>query len=102
MNPIRGDRIPIWIADYVIGSYGTGAVMAVPAHDERDHAFAVKYALPIVHVVMMEDGGSFEAGSKLGCEDGVANDTAVQKSRAPVVKGMPSAHVRRTVTDWLA
>jgi leucyl-tRNA synthetase len=102
INPINGDKLPIWIADYVIGSYGTGAVMAVPAHDERDHAFAKKYALPIVHVVMMEDGGTFEAGSKLGCEDGVANDTAVEKSRAPITKGMPSAQVRRTVTDWLA
>ena len=48
-------RIPIWIADYVLASYGTGAVFACPAHDERDHAFAIKFDLPIVEVVQ---GGS--------------------------------------------
>ncbi len=45
MNPFNGARVPVWIADYVLGSYGTGAVMAVPAHDERDFAFAKKYNL---------------------------------------------------------
>src|SRR5262249_8397173 len=56
INPINGEKIPVWVADYVIGSYGTGAVMAVPAHDERDHAFAVNYNLPIVRVVAQPDG----------------------------------------------
>ena len=51
INPINGERIPIFIADYVLGGYGTGAIMAVPAHDERDYAFAVKYGLPIRRVV---------------------------------------------------
>jgi leucyl-tRNA synthetase len=51
INPINGERIPIWIADYVLAGYGTGAIMAVPAHDERDYAFAVAYDLPIRRVV---------------------------------------------------
>ncbi|MCT7856243.1 MAG: leucine--tRNA ligase, partial [Lactobacillus iners] len=46
INPINGDRVPIWISDYVLASYGTGAVMAVPAHDDRDYAFASKFSLP--------------------------------------------------------
>ncbi len=52
INPVNGERIPIFIADYVLASYGTGAIMAVPAHDERDFAFARKFGLPIVKVVM--------------------------------------------------
>ena len=51
LNPVTGERMPIWIADYVLMGYGTGAIMAVPAHDERDHAFADKFDLPIVEVV---------------------------------------------------
>jgi leucyl-tRNA synthetase len=51
INPVNGQRVPIWIADYVLMGYGTGAIMAVPAHDERDHEFAIKYALPIVQVI---------------------------------------------------
>lgn len=51
INPANGKKVPIWIADYVLGGYGTGAVMAVPAHDERDYAFAAKYDLPIIDVV---------------------------------------------------
>jgi leucyl-tRNA synthetase len=50
-NPVNGDMIPIWIADYVLMGYGTGAIMAVPAHDERDHEFAQKFGLPIIEVV---------------------------------------------------
>ena len=47
INPYNGESVPLWIADFVLGSYGTGAVMAVPAHDERDFEFAKKYDLPI-------------------------------------------------------
>ena len=50
-NPINGEEVPIWVADYVIATYGTGAVMAVPGHDERDHEFAVAHRLPIVQVI---------------------------------------------------
>ncbi|MEW5825582.1 MAG: class I tRNA ligase family protein [Candidatus Bipolaricaulota bacterium] len=56
VNPVNGARIPIWIADYVLMTYGTGAIMAVPAHDERDFAFALKYGLPILPVIQRSDG----------------------------------------------
>jgi leucyl-tRNA synthetase len=55
INPVNGARIPIWIADYVLMSYGTGAIMAVPAHDARDFAFALKYGLPIIPVINRPD-----------------------------------------------
>jgi leucyl-tRNA synthetase len=51
INPVNGEKLPIWIADYVLATYGTGAIMAVPGHDERDHEFATKFELPIVEVV---------------------------------------------------
>ena len=57
INPINGEKMPIWIADYVLGTYGTGAIMAVPAHDERDYEFAKKFNLPIVAVV---EGGNID------------------------------------------
>lgn len=56
INPVNGERIPIWIADYVLMTYGTGAIMAVPAHDERDFAFALKFGLPIIPVIDRSDG----------------------------------------------
>jgi len=56
INPADGQKVPIWVADYVLGGYGTGAIMAVPAHDERDYAFAEKYHLPVIAVVEPETG----------------------------------------------
>jgi leucyl-tRNA synthetase len=56
VNPVNDDRIPIWIADYVMMTYGTGAIMAVPAHDERDFEFALKFGLPIIPVIDRPDG----------------------------------------------
>jgi leucyl-tRNA synthetase len=56
VNPVNGERIPVWIADYVLMTYGTGAIMAVPAHDERDFDFALKFGLPIVPVIARPDG----------------------------------------------
>jgi leucyl-tRNA synthetase len=55
VNPVNGERIPIWIADYVLMGYGTGAIMAVPAHDERDFEFALKFGLPIIPVIARPD-----------------------------------------------
>ena len=66
-NPVNGERIPIWIADYVLITYGTGAIMAVPAHDERDFAFALKFGLPILPVVARPHGAikSFALGGTM-------------------------------------
>jgi leucyl-tRNA synthetase len=69
INPVNGERIPVWIADYVLMSYGTGAIMAVPAHDERDFAFALKFGLPIIPVIERNDGRAKSAvwdGSVVG------------------------------------
>ena len=66
INPVNGKEIPIWIADYVLASYGTGAVMAVPAHDERDWEFAKQFGLPIVEVL---EGGNVEEAAYT--EDGL-------------------------------
>ena len=55
INPVNGQRIPIWIADYVLSGYGTGAIMAVPGHDDRDFAFAERFGLPIVRVIAGTD-----------------------------------------------
>ena len=62
VNPVNGEAIPIWVADYVLMGYGTGAIMAVPAHDERDHAFAERYGLEIRQVVAPADGDERRSG----------------------------------------
>ncbi len=56
INPLNGKKVPVWIADYVLVTYGTGAIMAVPSHDQRDFAFAIKYGLPIIPVIERPDG----------------------------------------------
>lgn len=63
INPANGARVPIWVADYVVMGYGTGAIMAVPAHDERDYEFAVRYQLPIIQVIEPEVGSVNGTGS---------------------------------------
>ncbi len=67
INPVTGKEIPVWISDYVLMGYGTGAIMAVPAHDERDYAFARKFGLPIVEVVA---GGDVATGAYTDCDHG--------------------------------
>lgn len=63
INPVNGAKVPIWIADYVLMGYGTGAIMAVPAHDERDFAFATKFKIPIIEVIHSEDALKNDDGS---------------------------------------
>src|SRR6185369_10676035 len=63
VNPVNGAKIPLWIADYVLMSYGTGAIMAVPAHDERDFAFARKFGLSIIPVIQPEGEALLEGAT---------------------------------------
>lgn len=76
INPVNGKRIPVWIADYVLLTYGTGAIMAVPAHDERDFAFALKYGLPIIPVIDRPDGVSKSLVFPGSVKDGFAERLA--------------------------
>ena len=93
-NPATGKDIPVWIADYVLMGYGTGAIMAVPGHDERDFAFASKFHLPIVQVV---SGGSIEKEAWTG--DG----TAVNSSNAEVsLNGLTTAEAKERIVAWLS
>ena len=95
LNPVTGGRIPIWIADYVLASYGTGAIMAVPAHDERDFEFAQKFGLPVVQVVQPPDAKTDWQGF---CDEG----TAVNSSNAEIsLDGLPTAEAKRRITAWL-
>jgi leucyl-tRNA synthetase len=100
INPINGEAVPIWVADYVIGTYGTGAVMAVPAHDERDHEFARAYRLPIVQVIAPRDGSPIDVQAASFTND---DDDAVTWGRRSqvVADGLPTAEARRVVTKWL-
>ena len=75
INPVNGEKLPIWISDYVLISYGTGAIMAVPAHDERDFEFATKFDLPIIQVVQPDSGTGFQpvnAGTGVNENHGVS------------------------------
>jgi leucyl-tRNA synthetase len=98
VNPLNGQRIPIWVADYVIGTYGTGAVMAVPGHDERDHAFALAYGLPIVQVVAPVSGETVDVQAAAFTDDGVARGVG---GRLAIADGTPSEEVRQRTTAWL-
>ena len=95
INPINGRRIPVWIADYVLLSYGTGAIMAVPAHDTRDLEFAEKFGLPVVQVVQPPDGTTNWRGF---VGDGIAVN-----SRGPEVclDGLPTPEAKRRIVEWL-
>ena len=93
MNPVTGEEIPIWVADYVLASYGTGAIMAVPAHDERDYAFARKYDLPIREVV---EGGDIEDEAYVG--DGPHVHSANEDVS---LNGLHNEEAKDVITEWL-
>ena len=102
INPVNEERIPIWIADYVLMSYGTGAIMAVPAHDERDFAFARKYGLKVIPVIQPEDveldGDTMEAAHE---HEGVMiNSGPFNGTPATNDKGMKNPAIK-AVIEWL-
>ena len=107
INPVNGEKVELWIADYVLASYGTGAVMAVPAHDERDYEFATKFNLPIKAVI--EDNGEvivpfFGDGKHINSDfiNGLNNEEAIAK----VIEFLEENKVGRSkvtykLRDWL-
>jgi leucyl-tRNA synthetase len=94
INPVNGEKIPIWIADYVLASYGTGAIMAVPGHDTRDFEFATKFNLPIIQVVEPPSGKDWKGFT----DDGIAVNSA---SKEISLNGLPTAEAKGKITDWL-
>ncbi|RZI04094.1 leucine--tRNA ligase [Staphylococcus condimenti] len=107
INPLSGEKLPIWIADYVLSSYGTGAVMAVPAHDERDYEFAQKFDLPIKEVI---EGGDVSKEAYTGDGphinsgdlDGLNNEEAISRAiQLLEEKGAGEKKVNYKLRDWL-
>ncbi len=100
INPVNQEKVPIWIADYVLISYGTGAIMAVPAHDERDFEFAKQFNLPIRTVVRPPDDWLKQTGSTLDklTEAFIGDGCAVNSGQ---FNGLPTAEFNQKITAWL-
>lgn len=108
INPVNGKRIPIWIADYVLVSYGTGAIMAVPAHDTRDWEFARKFGLPIVEVLKSDVDVQTQAWTEDGIHvnsgflDGLDRDDAIVRMLSWLEeRGLGEKKVNYKLRDWL-
>ncbi|KAJ7558132.1 hypothetical protein O6H91_04G025700 [Diphasiastrum complanatum] len=97
-NPATGEAIPVWVADYVLGSYGTGAIMAVPAHDSRDYEFASKYNLPSRVVVSYEDTSNEVEGVYTG--DGIMVNSSYQLSDI-FLDGLSNTEAATEVLKWI-
>jgi len=110
-NPVNGEKIPIWVAEYVLMGYGTGAIMAVPGHDERDFEFARKFGLPIRAVVMppedwlsrMQASPQDYAGRIAGLEEAfIGGGFGIQSENREIsLNGIPSDQAMARITDWL-
>ena len=109
INPVNGKEIPIWTSDYVLSTYGTGAIMAVPAHDERDYAFARKFGLPVIEVVA---GGDIEKEAYTDIENGIMVNSGfldglpVKEAKAKIIefleeKGIGAGKVNYKLRDWV-
>ena len=112
VNPINGARIPIWLSDYVLADYGTGAIMCVPAHDDRDFEFATKFHIPIVQVIA-QDGKEIEnmtqaytqaSGTMINSGEWNGMESAVLKKEAPEMiekRGFGKKTVSYKLRDWV-
>ena len=112
VNPLNGKKVPIWLSDYVLADYGTGAIMCVPAHDDRDFEFAKKFHLPIIQVIA-KDGKEIEnmetayteaAGTMINSGDWNGMESAVLKKEAPAMiekMGVGKKKVNYKLRDWV-
>jgi leucyl-tRNA synthetase len=97
-HPATGEPLPIWIADYVLPHYGTGAIMGVPAHDERDHAFARAFDLPIRQVVAPADSSPWDIHERAFTAEGIAINSAAADLR---LDGLPTRQAQERIIAWL-
>ena len=112
INPINGAKTPIWLSDYVLADYGTGAIMSVPAHDDRDFEFATKFGIPIIQVIA-KDGQEIEnmteayteaSGTMINSGEWNGMESAVLKKEAPHIieeRGIGKATVNFKLRDWV-
>ena len=112
INPLNGEKTPIWLADYVLADYGTGAIMCVPAHDDRDFEFATKFNIPIIQVIA-KDGVEIEnmteaytdaVGTMINSGEWNGMESAVLKKEAPHIieeRGIGKATVNFKLRDWV-
>ncbi|MEM7406192.1 MAG: leucine--tRNA ligase [Pseudomonadota bacterium] len=95
VHPVTGEKVPVWVANFVLMGYGTGAVMAVPGHDSRDHAFATAYGLPIVQVIAPADGADVDIQAEAYVDYGVVVNSGE-------FDGLDSAAAKQRIAAWLA
>ena len=112
INPLNGAKVPIWLSDYVLADYGTGAIMCVPAHDDRDFAFATKFNIPIIQVIA-KDGKEIEnmteayteaSGTMINSGEWNGMESSVLKKEAPHIieeRGIGRATVNYKLRDWV-
>ena len=112
INPLNGAKVPIWLSDYVLADYGTGAIMCVPAHDDRDFEFAKKFNIPIIQVIA-KDGKEIEnmteayteaSGTMINSGEWNGMESAVLKKEAPVMiekRGLGKKTVNYKLRDWV-
>ncbi|MGN1262379.1 MAG: leucine--tRNA ligase, partial [Candidatus Enteromonas sp.] len=106
INPVNGTEIPVYVADYVLGSYGSGAVMAVPAHDTRDYAFAKKHGLPIIQVIEGDISETAYTGDGKHINSSYADGMDIEEAKAAitkdlVAKGAGKRVVNHKLRDWI-
>ncbi len=112
LNPLNGAKVPIWLSDYVLADYGTGAIMCVPAHDDRDFEFATKFNIPIIQVIA-KDGKEIEhmaeayteaAGTMINSGEWNGMESSVLKKEAPMMieeRGIGRKTVNYKLRDWV-
>ena len=102
MNPLTGDKVPVWISEYVLAGYGTGAIMAVPAHDSRDYAFAKRFDLPVIPLIEGCDvsESSFDAKEGIMCNSGFLNGMTVKEAIPAAIDYVESHGIGRRKVNY--